>query len=127
MKAFPQHVLAVAAEIPCECMTRPDLEVVADLMRGDQHPEVAEPGRSALELFLRWPELGFVWVAREGERVIGCCVVGYAISLAHGCLMANVGPVRVRPGMDGESIGAALISSLKLHLRCLGIAQVDRR
>ena len=44
---------------------------------GDGGPQAL---RSALEMFADHPELGFVWIARQGEDIVGCCVVAFAIS-----------------------------------------------
>ena len=54
----------------------------------------------ALALFITKPELGFVWMARSGEAVVGCCVVCYAISTSRGAIVAKA---RRRPPRPGSS------------------------
>jgi GNAT superfamily N-acetyltransferase len=79
----------------------------------------------ALELFIARPELGFVWMAREGEEVVGCCVVCFAISTSRGSLVAKLDDVNVRPGLEGRGIGSAMLASLKDELRRLGVTRID--
>ncbi len=89
---------------------------------GDAGPEAL---RRALALFIDRPELGFVWVAREGDDVVGCCVVCYAISTSRGGLVAKLDDVNVKPGLEGRGIGGAMIESLKQELRRIGVSRVD--
>jgi predicted N-acetyltransferase YhbS len=79
----------------------------------------------AMELFLAKPELGFVWVARRGGEVLGCCVVSYAISTSRGTLVAKLDDVNVRPGREGEGIGSAMMEALKEQLRGEGVTRID--
>lgn len=81
--------------------------------------------RRALELFVRRPELGFVWVARQEGGVVGCCVVCYAISTSRGGIVAKLDDVNVRPGLEGRGIGSALLESLKEELRMQGVSRID--
>ena len=88
---------------------------------------VGGPGalRRALDLFIGRPELGFVWMARRGTEVVGCCVACYAISTSRGTLVAKLDDVNVRPGLEGQGIGSAMMDSLKAELRRLGVTRVD--
>jgi GNAT superfamily N-acetyltransferase len=79
----------------------------------------------ALELFIERPELGFVWMAWRGEEVVGCCVVCYAISTSRGTLVAKLDDVNVRPGLQGQGIGTAMMDTLKEELRRGGITRID--
>lgn len=81
--------------------------------------------RRALELFLVRSELGFVWVARAEEGVVGCCVVCFAISTSRGTLVAKLDDVNVRPGFEGRGIGGAMLASLKDELRRAGVTRID--
>ena len=79
----------------------------------------------ALELFIERPELGFVWMARRGDEVVGCCVICYAISTSRGSIVAKLDDVNVRPGLEGRGIGSAMIESLKAELRRIGVTRID--
>jgi GNAT superfamily N-acetyltransferase len=81
--------------------------------------------RGALELFVARPELGFVWVARSGHEVVGCCVVCFAISTSRGGLVAKLDDVNVKPGREGQGIGSAMIAALKDELRRAGASRID--
>ena len=89
---------------------------------GDAGPDAL---RRALDLFAGKPELGFVWMGRRGAQVVGCCVVCYAISTSRGTLVAKLDDVNVRPGLEGQGIGSAMLDSLKDELRRLGVTRID--
>lgn len=89
---------------------------------GDGGPEAL---RRALDLFVARPEQGFVWMARRGTQVVGCCVVCYAISTSRGALVAKLDDVNVRPGLEGQGIGSAMLASLKQELRANGVTRID--
>ena len=38
---------------------------------------------------------------------------------------ADVGDVNVRPGLEGQGIGGAMLSSLKAELRRIGVERID--
>lgn len=81
--------------------------------------------RDALGLFLLRPELGFVWLVLDTGRVVGCCVVCYAISTSAGAIVAKLDDVCVAPGREGQGIGTALIDSLKAELSSRGVRRID--
>jgi len=89
---------------------------------GDAGPEALE---RALRLFIERPELGFVWMARDGGEVVGCCVVCYAISTSRGSIVAKLDDVNVRPGLEGRGVGSAMMASLKDELRRIGVTRID--
>ena len=89
---------------------------------GDGGPKAL---RSALEMFVDHPELGFVWIARRGGEVVGCCVVCFAISTSRGGLVAKLDDVNVRPGLEGQGIGGAMLASLKEELRRARVSRID--
>jgi GNAT superfamily N-acetyltransferase len=89
---------------------------------GDGGPEAL--GR-AMDLFIAKPELGFVWMARRGGEVVGCCVLCFAISTSRGTLVAKLDDVNVRPGLEGQGIGSAMLASLKGELRRVGVTRID--
>ena len=89
---------------------------------GDGGPEAL---RRALAMFVEHPEYGFVWMARREGAVVGCCVVCYAISTSRGSLVAKLDDVNVRPGLEGQGIGTAMMASLKEELRRGGVTRID--
>ena len=89
---------------------------------GDGGPEALH---RALQLFIERPELGFVWMARRDEGIVGCCVVCYAISTSRGAIVAKLDDVNVRPGLEGQGIGGAMLQSLKEELRRGGVSRID--
>jgi len=89
---------------------------------GDGGPEAL---RRALHLFIARPELGFVWIARRSGDVVGCCVVCHAISTSRGGLVAKLDDVNVKPGLEGQGIGSAMIDALKVELRRAGVSRID--
>jgi GNAT superfamily N-acetyltransferase len=89
---------------------------------GDGGPEAL---RRALRLFVERPELGFVWMARRGAEVVGCCVACFAISTSRGAIVAKLDDVNVRPGLEGQGIGSAMIACLKEELRRMGVERID--
>jgi GNAT superfamily N-acetyltransferase len=89
---------------------------------GDGGPEAL---KRALRLFIDQPELGFVWMARDGGQVVGCCVVCYAISTSRGSVVAKLDDVNVRPGLEGRGLGSAMMASLKDELRRKGVTRID--
>jgi GNAT superfamily N-acetyltransferase len=89
---------------------------------GDGGPEALS---KALDLFVERPELGFVWMARDGDDVVGCCVVCWAISTSRGTIVAKLDDVNVRLGLEGRGIGSAMIEALKEELRRVGATRID--
>jgi len=109
-------------------------ELLGAFLNGDPHYLKAAPAygdaglqalRRALAMFVEKPELGFVWMARSDENVLGCCVVCYAISTSRGALVAKLDDVNVRPGLEGQGIGSAMLDSLKVELRGSGVTRID--
>ena len=81
--------------------------------------------RSALQLFLSHPELGFVWLVYESGVAVACCVVCYAISTSAGAIVVKLDDVSVTPGRESQGIGTMLIDSLKMELRGRGVKRID--
>jgi ribosomal protein S18 acetylase RimI-like enzyme len=80
---------------------------------------------TALELFLRRPALGFVWLAYEGGEPVAVCVVSWAISTSIGAVVAKLDDVYVSEAQQGRGIGSAHLSQLKVELHQLGVRRID--
>lgn len=89
---------------------------------GDGGPAALE---RALDLFVARPDLGFVWMGRRGGEVVACCVACFAISTSRGTLVAKLDDVNVRPGLEGQGIGSAMLASLKEELLRAGATRID--
>ena len=79
----------------------------------------------ALDLFLRKPELGFVWVAYDGNEAVAVCVVCFAISTSAGAVVAKLDDVFVKGARQGRGVGSAHLTSLKQELRRLHVKRID--
>jgi GNAT superfamily N-acetyltransferase len=79
----------------------------------------------ALDLFLKMPEAGFVWLALAGEEIVAACVVCHAISTSRGTLVAKLDDVNVKPGLEGKGTGTAMLNALKHELTAHGITRID--
>jgi len=80
---------------------------------------------TALDLFLKRPELGFVWLAYEGKEPVAACVVCFAISTSLGSVVAKLDDVVVASGKRGHGIGTAHLAGLKEELRRNGVGRID--
>lgn len=89
---------------------------------GDGGPEAL---RRALHLFIEKPDQGFVWMAQRDGTVVGCCVVCFAISTSRGSLVAKLDDVNVRPGLEGQGVGTAMVHSLMDELRRMAVTRID--
>jgi len=83
----------------------------------------------ALGLFLERPEIGFVWLAfapRPGtRRVLGACVVCYAISTSRGALVAKLDDVSIAGHARGQGVGGRMLGALFDELARIGVARID--
>jgi ribosomal protein S18 acetylase RimI-like enzyme len=95
----------------------------------DSAASYGDGGRPALEraldLFVAHPEIGFVWLARAQDEVVGACVVCYAISTSRGTLVAKLDDVTIAAGWQGRGVGTALLETLAAHLRAAGVTRID--
>ncbi|MGE0355371.1 MAG: GNAT family N-acetyltransferase [Burkholderiales bacterium] len=89
---------------------------------GDGGPEALA---RAMDLFVARPDLGFVWMGKRGDEVVACCVACLAISTSRGALVAKLDDVNVRPGLEGQGIGSAMLASLKAELKSAGVTRID--
>lgn len=79
----------------------------------------------ALDLFVRRPELGFVWLAYAEGKPVGVCIVCFAISTSIGGIVAKLDDVFVIGSHQGRGIGSALLQDLKQELLDRGVLRID--
>ena len=124
--------------ITCRKMTAADVphafEMLSAFLTADQHylessKAYGDQGirgmNDALDLFLERPELGFVWLEFDDQKIAGICVVSYAISTSIGAVVAKLDDVFVSPDRRGKGAGTALIECLKDQLRKESVRRID--
>jgi GNAT superfamily N-acetyltransferase len=124
--------------IKCRKMTAADLtdalKMLSAFLTEDEHYLASsraygdrgnEGPKQALDLFLKRPELGFVWMAYDEHGAAGICVICYAISTSMGALVAKLDDVSVRDHRRGEGVGTALLEQLKEQLRRESVMRID--
>ncbi len=124
--------------ITCRKMTAADVsdafEMLSAFLNEDEHYLASSKAygdrglqglNDALDLFLEQPELGFVWLAHDGNELAGICVVCYAISTSMGAVVAKLDDVSVKPDRRGQGIGTALVEQLKEQLRKESLTRID--
>lgn len=79
----------------------------------------------ALRLVVNRPELGFVWLVAEDDRIVALAIVCLAVSTNVGALVAKIPDLVVREDARGRGVGAFLVSSLAAQLRKEGIRRID--
>ena len=89
---------------------------------GDGGPKAL---RRAVALFLRRPELGFVWLAYADGKPAGCCVICYAISTSMGRVVAKLDDVFVAADYRGKGVGTKMLRALKVELKKKNIGRID--
>jgi GNAT superfamily N-acetyltransferase len=99
-----------------------DHYLASSAVYGDAGPEALE---RALDLFLRHPEIGFVWLAFAGADAVGACVVCRAVSTSKGSLVAKLDDVTIEAGWQGRGVGGAMLDALVAHLVATGITRID--
>ncbi len=80
---------------------------------------------AALALFVDRPDYGFIWLAFEAGRLVGCAAVGYSISLSLGRVVASLDTLVVAPAARRRGIGVELVESLVVQLQNAEIARLD--
>ena len=113
---------ADAARLLGEFLTEDASYLAAADVYGDGGREALE---RALDLFLDKPEMGFVWLALDGERAVAACVVCYAISTSRGTLVAKLDDVSVAADCRGVGVGSAMLRALAIELAREGITRID--
>jgi GNAT superfamily N-acetyltransferase len=81
--------------------------------------------KRALRIFLRHPELGFVWLAYIGNQAVGVCVVTFAISTSIGGLVAKLDDVFVVAERRRQGVATQMLLALTVKLRRMGVLRID--
>ena len=93
---------------------------------GDKGPKLGPKALArAVELFLRKPELGFVWLAYADGKAAGVCIVCYAVSTSIGGVVAKLDDVFIAGGYRGKGVGTKMIEALKTELKKKKIGRID--
>jgi GNAT superfamily N-acetyltransferase len=79
----------------------------------------------ALDKFLQQPELGFVWLAFDGSRPVGICVICHAISTSLGEVVGELDDVFIADGARGKGAGSAMLRALAAELKRTGVLRID--
>jgi GNAT superfamily N-acetyltransferase len=74
---------------------------------------------------LRSPNRGQIWVAQEGDRLVGYLLAVYLFSLEHGGMMAEIDEFFVLPENRSLKIGAALLDAATTAMARRGITHVQ--
>ena len=105
--------------------TKADLPQLVELLgvlfsqEADFVPD-ADKQRRALEMILRDPKVGRIYVAREAGRVIGMASTLYTVSTAEGGKAAWLEDMVVLPECRGRGVGAALLAHVVVGAREAG-------
>lgn len=80
--------------------------------------------RAAVAGFIERPEIGGIWVAETGGRIVAYAAVAWGWSIVFGGRDAFLDEICVAEDMRGQGLGAALIERLKPALAAEGAAAV---
>jgi len=75
----------------------------------------------------RTPSMGSIWVAVEGDRLIGYLVVVLLMSLEYGGIAAEIDELYVDVSARGRGVGGALLKAARQRLWQKGITQMSLR
>jgi GNAT superfamily N-acetyltransferase len=93
---------------------------------GDKGPKMGPKAlKRAVALFLRRPELGFVWLAYADGKAAGVCIVCYAVSTSIGGVVGKLDDVFVAGDHRGKGVGTKMIEALKAELKKKKIGRID--
>ena len=114
---------AKAAEVLLSAFLREDAHYLGTAgVYGDKGPRAL---KAALRLFVKWPRLGFVWLAFADGEPAGCCVISYAISTSIGAVVGKLDDVFVADGFRGLGLGEAMLRALEKQLKKEKVKRID--
>jgi ribosomal protein S18 acetylase RimI-like enzyme len=94
----------------------------SSLVYGDRGEQALS---AALDIFLKRPSLGFVWLTYEAQQAAAVCVVCYAVSTSIGGLVAKLDDVYVAQSSQRRGVGTHMLQSLAAELRRQGVLRID--
>ena len=83
--------------------------------------------KKLLSKILRNPSLGKVWVAAEGNRLIGYLVMVFLISLEYGGISSEIDELYVDRRNRGRGVGLALLKAAISRQGCRGATAISLR
>ena len=113
---------AAAARVLGEFLREDESYLAAATVYGDGGEAALQ---RALDLFLARPDLGFIWLAFDGDKAVGGCVACYAISTSRGTLVAKLDDMSVAADCRGRGVGSAMLTALAEELKRAGITRID--
>jgi GNAT superfamily N-acetyltransferase len=81
--------------------------------------------RRALDLFLKHPEIGFVWLAYLDDKPVGVCVICYAISTSVGGIVVKLDDLFVVVDERRQGIATEMVQTLVDLLRPQDVRRID--
>jgi GNAT superfamily N-acetyltransferase len=116
---MPQIIPAVRSDIPGLC------NLLAELFSLEQEfaPDLMLQAE-ALTLLIDAPQRGTVWVAREGEQLVGMVSLQYLFSTALGGPVAILEDMVVAASHRGQGLGRRLIEQAVAHARAQGCRRI---
>ena len=73
------------------------------------------------------PSQGRIWVAIEGDRLIGYLIVVYLISLEYGGISAEIDELYVKTLERGRGVGKSLLKTFRERMRRQKVVQISLR
>ena len=116
---MPQIIPAVRSDIPGLCA------LLVELFSLEQEfsPDLTLQAE-ALNLLIDAPQRGTVWVAREGDRLVGMVSLQYLISTALGGTVAILEDMVVAASHRGQGLGRRLIEQAVAHACAQGCRRI---
>jgi len=110
---------AAAADIPQLC----ELLALLFTQEEDFTPDAERQARG-LGMIIGKPEVGRIYCARDGDRVVGMVSVLFTVSTAEGASAAVLEDMVVHPIRRGEGIGERLLDEAILRAREAGCKRI---
>lgn len=92
--------------------TGPVVELMADFYAEDNMPFDRAGAHRAVARLVGEPELGRIWVAGEGDRLVGYAVLTLGFSLEYMGVDGFLDDLYVVPGCRGRGVGTRLLEAL---------------
>lgn len=97
------------------------LPLMREFYLDEGYPFDETAARSALEEFIRNPNLGELWVATEGDQVVAYIAVTFGFSFEFGGRDAFVDELVVAPSHQGQGLGTKALAVAEAVCRTAGV------